>query len=203
MMRRRPDRSAGMLARGNNEPRFVRFAAAMDAARAAKAPELALYRDEGAAARPLPAAHRPPLRPAAVRWRSRGAPRRPVVRWLGISCSALLLGILLVNLLALPSGAEIERLFGEWFGPERRGDTAAGQPQTDQAAAVIADPVRRADRLVPPRLLTPPAVEDNPTPRTLVARSIPADLPPEAGAAAPRAAKGPPLPELKPASASH
>jgi hypothetical protein len=62
--------------------RFARFAAAMAAARAANAPQLALYRD--VLADELP---------------SDLGVARPVVRWLGIGSCVLLFGLLLSTML--------------------------------------------------------------------------------------------------------
>jgi hypothetical protein len=222
VMRLRSNPSAGMLDGGRSQPRFARFAAAIDAARAAGAPELALYREDTDAPA-VPAAGRPllrPVRPAAVRWRSKSARGRPLMGWLGISSFALLLGILFVSLLSQPSGAEIEWLFGHWFGPNSSDDTATGRPRTHQAA-IIPEPPPPVDGLPLP---SPPQVDELPLPSepmppaaaekslappqlSLAARSESMVYTAEASSAKARAAKVPspkvpPLPELKPAAAN-
>jgi hypothetical protein len=77
--RRRAARPSGSTAPAPTEPRFARFASAMAAARAANAPQLTLYRD-------------PPADDLE-------APRRPMVRWLGIGSCVLLFGLLLSTML--------------------------------------------------------------------------------------------------------
>jgi hypothetical protein len=222
VLRPRSNRSAAMLDRERSQPRFARFAAAMDAARAAGAPGLALYRDD-ADTPALPAASGPqllrPVRPAAVRWRSERTRGRPLMGWLGIGSFALLLGILFVSL--QPTGAEIEWPFGKWFGSNSSDDTAASRPQTDQTAAVIPEPRLQVDGLP---LRSPPHMDDLPPPSkpmspaeeekslapfqlSLAGRSEPAGYKAEAGGAKARATKAPtpkvpPLPELKPAASN-
>jgi hypothetical protein len=95
------------------EPRFARFASAMDAARAADAPQFALY-DEVPGAERVPT----PIRGPAGR-----APRRPLVRWLGIGSGVLLFGLLLGRLLSEPLGGALARLIGP--APEVRESAAA------------------------------------------------------------------------------
>ncbi len=184
----------------------------MDAARAAGAPELAVYRDDADAAA-APAASGPlprPVRPAAVRWRSKRTRAGPVMGWLGISSFALLLGILFASLLSQPTGAEFGWLFGPWLGSNSREDTATTRPRTDQPAAIIPEPPAQVDGLPPPSESKPPAEEEEllALPQlSLAARSEPADYAAEARGANARGAKVPtpkvpPLPKLKPATAN-
>ena len=83
-------------AKPGGRPQYARFAAAMDAARIAEAPELSLYREQ-------------PLRGDLIRGGGRWhAPGRPLVRWLGIGSCILRFGVVLVALLTRPTGASIE-----------------------------------------------------------------------------------------------
>ena len=97
-----------------DQPSFARFAAAMDAARDAGAPQLVLY-DEAAAAAAAPAAGRVPP------WR---ALRRP----LGIGGGVALVVALLLTLLTPPIGAAIGWLTGP--APAVPGAEAVGAEPT-------------------------------------------------------------------------
>jgi hypothetical protein len=101
--------------------RFPRFAAAMDAAREAKAPQLDLY----TATPPEPAADN------ATSWRTPGG---PMVRWVGIGSCVLLFGLLTATMLSQPIGAAIERLIAA--GGEDQAEPAAAPPAAVAPAAV-------------------------------------------------------------------
>ena len=169
--------------------RFERFAAAMDAARDAKAPQLMLYDDTPAAA----------SAPAAGRALPARALRRPLVWRLGIG--GLGLGaVLLLALLTPPIGAAID-----WLTEPRP------EPPPDRAAAAAPadlptpppEPAAGANDPPPPRAL--PALADGalqatpqpvaPAPAARVARVTGLDA-----AARPRAGSLP-VPTFKPSPA--
>ena len=111
----------------------MRFAAAMAAARAAKAPQLTLYRDG----------------PADVIPPAYGMLHRPVIRWLGIGGCVVLLGLLLLTLLTQPIGAALERLVGPGSGSRQDRTVAAARidpappapPGASEAPPMAAAPV--------------------------------------------------------------
>ena len=123
--------------------RFERFAAAMDAARDAKAPQLMLYDDTPAAA----------SAPAAGRALPARALRRPLVWRLGIGGLGLS-AVLLLALLTPPIGAAIGWLTGP--RPEPPPDRAAAAAPAD--VATRPEPAAGQDDPPPPRAL--PALAD-------------------------------------------
>jgi hypothetical protein len=88
-------------------PRFVRFAAAMDEARATGAPQFVLYLDQaigGEAPRP--------------------SPGRTTLRWVGIGGCVLVVCVLLASWLMWPQTAQ---LFGHWLAMDESRTGAHGE----------------------------------------------------------------------------
>ena len=190
-VRRRPVRSTEPMAGVPSErPRYSKFAAAMAAARAANAPQLAPLGD-GHDIQPV--VGRDLRRPVAAPWQAERAGRRPVARWLGIGSCALVLGLLLVTVPLLPLGPEIERPTGLWHEWQKEPAPAAA-PQADRALPAAPQPA--AGHSEPRPGSTPSAGGEvgaaaEPEPATpVVALAAPA-------AAAP-AARSVPVPALKP-----
>ena len=193
-VRRRPVRSAEPMAGVPSErPRYSKFAAAMAAARAANAPQLAPLGDGHDI---QPAVGRDLRRPVAAPWQAERAGRRPVARWLGIRSCALVLGLLLVTVPLLPIGTEIERatdLWREW----QQEPAPAAAPKADRALPAAPQPA--AAQAEPQSRSTPSAGRElgaaaEPEPATpVVALAAPA-----APAAAAPAARSVPVPALKP-----
>ena len=115
----------------------MRFAAAMAAARAAKAPQLTLYRDE-------PADGSPP---------AYGILQRPVIRWLGIGGCMVLLSLLLLTLLTHPIGAALGRLIGP--GPEWRQERTVAAAHTGRALSARPGAEHAAPMAARPGLVGP------------------------------------------------
>ena len=154
--RPRPARPAGPVAGARSErPRYSRFAAAMAAARADDAPHLVPLGDGPGQDLP-PAAGRGLRRPVAAPWQAKGAPRRPIARWLGIGSCALVLGLVLATVTLTPIGPEIQRAAGlgqEWG----QGPAPAAAPPADRALPTAPEPA--AGRAEPQSGSTPPAGE--------------------------------------------
>jgi hypothetical protein len=122
-------------------PRFPRFAAAVDAARAADAPHLRLAGDPSFYDIPPAISHDAP-RPRAAQWRAARAPRRPVGRWLGIAGCLAVVGGLTAAMLTQPIGAEIGRLIRPWLEWPQARELAT--PRTGQIPSTA--PERSAGR---------------------------------------------------------
>ena len=114
----------------SDQPKFARFAAAMDAAREARAPQLMLY-DETAAAAGAPAVGRIPS------WRML---RRP----LGIGGGVALVVALLLTLLTPPIGAALG-----WLN--------AAPPAQEQEEPSTAQPAAAPEEAAPPPRRSTPA----------------------------------------------
>lgn len=102
--------------------RFPKFAAAMDAARVANAPQFDLYD----AASPVAS----PPEDEGASWR---APGRRVVRWVGIGSCVLLFGLLTVTMLTQPLGGAIEQLIGPGLALQDEPAAAAVPPDRTPA----------------------------------------------------------------------
>jgi hypothetical protein len=122
-------------------PRFPRFAAAMDVARAANAPHLRLADDPSLYDIPPAMSHDAP-RPRAAQWRATRPTRRPVGRWLGIAGCLALVGGLTAAALTQPIGAEIGRLIRPWLEWPQARELAT--PRTGQIPSTA--PERSAGR---------------------------------------------------------
>jgi len=125
----------------SDQPSFARFAAAMDAAREAGAPQLMLY-DEAAAAAVAPAVDRVP-------------PWRVLRRPLGIGGGVALVVALLLTLLTPPIGAALGWLTGP--APAVPGEEAVA---AEPSAAVRVAPQPAAAPEEAPRLPRPALADD-------------------------------------------
>ena len=125
----------------SDQPGFARFAAAMDAARDAGAPQLMLY-DEAAAAAAAPAVGRVP-------------PWRVLRRPLGIGGGVALVVALLLTLLTPPIGAALGWLTGP--APAVPGEAAVGAEPT-AAVRVTPRPAAAPDQA--PRVPSPTLADD-------------------------------------------
>jgi hypothetical protein len=207
--RRRPGAPMQQRAPGPDGPRFERFAAAMDNARATGAPETKLYCDpepgERApdAPRPYPdGERRRPLVPAYAGSAPLIAflPGRVILQWVGIAGCILLFSVLLAHWAIRTNVAETAQLFGARFGaapgeqvapdPERPPVALPGPeaPADDGASEVT---VARVEALLTAAAAWPTTAEP----------LAPAAAPTEAGTSDARQAGFPPLPQFKPAAA--
>ena len=166
----------------------------MAAARADDAPHLVPLGDGPGQDLP-PAAGRGLRRPVAAPWQAKGAPRRPIARWLGIGSCALVLGLALATVTLTPIGPEIQRAAGlgqEWG----QGPAPAAAPPADRSLPTAPEPA--AGRAEPPSGSTPPAGEG------LGAAAEPEPAAAAGAIAAPAmakpAARSVPVPVLKPRS---
>jgi hypothetical protein len=109
-------------------PRFARFAAAMDEARATGAPQLGLYVHPTVGV----TAQRPEGPPPRL------ARRRTTLRWIGIGSCVLVVGVLLASWLVGPQPAQ---LLGRWLATGESGAVAraatvlSGSPPAGKRAA--------------------------------------------------------------------